>query len=61
MLKQIEESTQAVVDESKVTFEKNMGDGITLYTLLNSKGNVEVCSTNLGELWNRVLASPDFV
>lgn len=61
MLKQIEETTQAVVDESKVTFEKDMGDGISLYTLYNSKGNVEACSTNLGELWNRVLTLPDFV
>jgi predicted lipoprotein with Yx(FWY)xxD motif len=61
MLKQIEETTQAVVDESKVTFEKDMGDGITLYTLCNSKGNVEACSTNFSELWNRVLANPEMV
>jgi hypothetical protein len=61
MLKQIEETTQAVVDESKVTFEKDMGDGITLKTLYDTKGNVEACSTNIGELWGMVLANPEMI
>lgn len=62
MLKQIEESTQTVIDltSNELLFAKDMGNGITLATLRNTDGNVETCTTNLTTLWKALLDSPEF-